>query len=270
MFRRSFLAIQALLAIACGSAFTDIEAALPNQPTVAIERDDGSRTLANWSTAASMHENMSERILPDNPAFEGAEVWLMLSQGDSLETAAVDAFRQAGLQDATIIASTPCNPVAVDVLDASPGSEGAVVMVAGTLGGEAARGIGIVLFGRDDEHGPHANVHAFMAPENKFVALGGFAVPGVRWLMASTAPNEDMTIDGSFAPEAATARLSEFFSVWVEHWLIPMMAMTLQSQMQSIQSMASWNNAMSACAGDANCTVVEAADGSGSWEAVTR
>ncbi|MEM7763356.1 MAG: hypothetical protein AAF290_04695 [Pseudomonadota bacterium] len=213
---------------------------------------------------------MSERILPDNPAFDGAEVWLMLSQGETLPNAAVAAFREAGLQDARIIASSPCNPVAVDVLDSAPGSEGAVVMVAGTLNGNAARGIGIVLFGSDDEHGAHANVHAFMAPEDAFIALGGFAVPAVRWLMASTAPDEDMTIDGSLSPQAATARLSEFFSMWVEHWLVPMLAMTLQSQMQSIQNMASWNNAMSACAGDANCTVIEANDGSGNWEAVTR
>lgn len=262
----AFIACLGMLPI--GVQAQQVSGQLPNQPALATEDDYGTRTLMHWSAAEVTVSQMKERFLPDNPAFEGAEVWLIQVDQRDAASAARTAYRQAGMDNVKVVASVLCNPVAVDVLDTHPDAAGHVIMVTGELNGTPARGIALMLYGTDSATGNMINsVHAFVAPEQIFVALGGYAIPAVKWLQASAGPDEDMRVDGSLSPQQAVERLGLFFAVWVENYVIPMLAMSVQMQMQSISNMQSWNNAMNSCAGDPGCTVSLSTDGSGNWEA---
>lgn len=243
-------------------------AQLPDQPALATVDDYGNRTLTYWSAAEVAVPQMKERLVPDNPAFKGAEVWLISVNEQDAKSAAMTAYRQAGMQGVRVVASTLCNPSAMKVLDAHPEAAAHVVMVTGELRGVSALGIALVVYGTDSQTGAMiSSVHSFVAPEQVFIALGGYAIPAVRWLQASASPDEDMRVDGALPPQQAVDRLGLFFAVWVEDYVIPMIAMSAQMQMQSIQNMQSWNNAMNSCNGDPGCTVTLSTDGSGNWEA---
>lgn len=251
-------------------------AALPNQPAVGLEQEDGSRTLKNWSAAPFVTPGMSERLIPDHPAFTGAEAWLIKVAGDDLKLAGRKAFSLAGMDNPNMLAAAPLNQEAVAVLDSHPQAAGLSIMFNGELDGKPARGIALILRGKA-ESGQFSNgVHAFMAPETIFVALGGYAIPAVKYLHANELrtkpqtkpdPNWKMREDGSLPPLQAVNKLSQIFTDWVSDYVIPMTMMSANIQTQTLQNMRSWNNASNACAGDPNCSVTPSTDGSGGWEA---
>ena len=243
---------------------------LPNQPALP-HASEGRPALDGWQPAAVSWPKAEVHITPENPAFAGAHSWLQHEVGSDPERAAITAFTSAGMRDIKVSARRPCSPDAVAVLDANPEASGVVVMVSGVVDGKASRGIALVLRGSSEGDTPGtASAHAFMAPQSVFEALGGYAIVAVRWLQASATPQSDMSEDGLLAPQAAVDRLSLFFTTWITDYVIPMMGMALQSQLQTIQNMQSWNNAMNACAGSSNCSVVPSSDGSGAWQAQTR
>ena len=252
------------LSLACNSVAS--AQSLPNQRAVLIEDDFGNAYLEGWAARAPTAEAMYDRYEPDNAAFKGAETWKIPVDDSDLERATLSAFDLAGMEAPKIIAFAYGNPAAMDVLDSHPDAKMASVMVEGRINGAAARGIAITIFGSSTNEPPTtATVQAFMAPKPAFEALGGMAIPGVWWLMGVTAPDENMMDDGTLPPDHAVEKLNAFFAAWIEHYVLPMMSMTMQIQMQSIQNMQSWNNSMNACAGDPNCSVVPMNDGSGGW-----
>ncbi|MEL6828315.1 MAG: hypothetical protein AAFN91_18865, partial [Pseudomonadota bacterium] len=209
---------------------------------------------------------MYDRYAPDNSVFAGAETWKIPVEDGDLKRGTLTAFRAAGMTAPRIIAFEYGNPSAMDVLDSHPDANMATIMVEGRINGAVARGIAINIFGSSTTEPPTtATVQAFMAPKPAFEALGGMAVPGVWWLLGQTAPDENMLDDGTLPPDEAVTKLNSFFAAWVQHYVIQMMSMTMQMQLQSIQNMQSWNNSMNACAGDPNCSVVPMNDGSGGW-----
>ena len=239
---------------------------LPNQRAVLIENTDGTSILEGWSSRVPSVQEMYDRYTPDNPAFQGAETWKIPVEDSDLKRGTLFAFDLAGLKDAEILAFAYGNPSAMDVLDSHPDAKMASIMVEGELNGKLARGIAITIYGSSTTEPPTtATVQAFMAPKPVFEALGGIAVPGVWWLLGVTSADENMLEDGRLPPDEAVAKLNLFFAAWIEHYVIPMMSMSMQMQMQSIQNMQSWNNSMNACAGDPNCSVVPMNDGSGGW-----
>ena len=245
-----------------GTAFA---ADYPNQPAIPIEDENGDRRLQHWSEGTPTDPRMTGISLPDNPAYAGASIWMVKLPRQAAESAAKTGFEAAGMKKVKIIATADGNPAAMKVLDNSETAEAKVVMVDGVIGDEGSRGIALILRGQNNGT-EKSTVHGFLAPTDAFVALGGFAVPAVQWLQASAEPGDDMSLDGALPPQQAVNKLRDFFTVWVSDYVIPMLGITMQMQMQSIQSMQSWNNAMNACAGDSSCTVVPQADGN--WEAV--
>lgn len=242
------------------------EAPLPNQPTVAIENYDGKRVLKDWSAQKATALGMKDRATPDNPVFAGAETWIIAVNQTNLDTATREAFVAAGMSNIKILASESGNPAAMQVLHAHPQAKQASVMLEGSLDGTKARGIALVILGNADGGAPEtASVHGFMAPIPIFEALGGMAVLGVLHLHGQTSPQENMLEDGKLSPVVASRKLNSFFAAWVQAYVIPMMATSMQIQQQSIQNMQSWNNSMNACAGDPSCSVVPMNDGSGGW-----
>ena len=240
-------------------------AELPNQPAMAEEDATGTRIMVGWSQAPSTAPGISSRQTPDNPAFTDAELFHFTSTNKRTDAAVITAFEKAGMSGPVQIAKTRLHDAGVDVLDSHPDAQGHAVMVEGTIDSKPAYGIAISVhfsLGDDDRK---TGVHAFMAPTDIFEALGGHAIVAAQWFYASAEPDEDMRNEGSLPPQAATNRAALFFNKWLEAYLIPMLGMTLQMQMQSIQQMASWNNAMAACAGEASCTVTQ--DGVGNWSA---
>ncbi|MEM8981444.1 MAG: hypothetical protein AAGC71_00365 [Pseudomonadota bacterium] len=246
------------------------DAPLPNQAAIAVEDQQGNRQLQHWRAAKPTVSNMKERAVPARAEFAGAELWLIHEPGTDPNKVATTAFERAGMKNVAVAVHAPGNPAAMKVLDSHPESSVDVVVVTGELAGQRARGIGLLLYGGSGDGAPSTGVHAFMAPIPAFEALGGYAVVAVKFLQASASPGADMREDGTLALPAAARRLNEFFSAWVEGYVIPMLAMSMQMQMQSIQNMQSWNNAMNACAGDSSCSVVPSSDGSGNWEAQVR
>lgn len=262
----SFIRCGALAAFGLVFLSSACSQSLPNQRAVLIEDYDGSSYLEGWSTRPPTTEQMYDRYAPDNPAFRGAETWKIPVEDSDLKRGTLTAFAAAGMQNPKIIAFEYGNPSAMGVLDSHPDANMASIMVRGRINGAEARGIAINIFGSSTTEPPTtATVQAFMAPKPIFEALGGMAVPGVWWLSGMTAPDENMLEDGTLPPDEAVAKLNKFFAAWIEYYVIPMMAMTLQTQMQSIQNMQSWTNSMNACAGDPNCSVVPMNDGSGGW-----
>jgi hypothetical protein len=264
MFRYVFsFLISAAVAMPIYAGATD---SLPNQPARPIEDSDGVRMLSNWSVASVTSPHMKRRELPENPAFKGSEIWLMDVDEKPFDAVTKRTFFSAGMQDVSLLASARCNPNAVAVLDSDDQAHCYAVMVSGKLSDKDARGIALILYGSLDGSPMSSTVHAFMAPKANYEALGGFAIIAAKWLEASAAPDENMLLEGRLEPQAAVNRLSLFFSAWVEHHVIPMMAMSMQMEAQSIQQMQSWNSAMNACGADPSCSVSPLSDGSGNWE----
>lgn len=249
----------------CSVACAQDTSPLPNQPAIASQ-ENGVRSLKGWSDAGGLSQIILERQRPNNTAFSGAELWKATTTHRDLETAIERSFGQTEMKNPKIIAVTDLNPDAIDVLDSDPAAYGAAVMLSGKISGQDARAIALVMHGSTSSDAATTTVHTFMAPKDKFVALGGFSIVAAKWLQASAAPDEDMSIEGSLPDQLATNRLALFFNKWVELYLIPMMGLTMQVQQQSIEQMQSWNTAMTTCAGDSSCSVVE--DGFGGWTSV--
>lgn len=237
--------------------------ALPNQLAMAEENGDGNRVMVGWSETNTVIAGMIERQAPNNPIFSGAELWSIKTVERDAKRAAINAFKAAGLKSPKLVAKTEISPDAIDVIDRHPEANGHSVMIEGKISGAPAYGIALILYGSTDDTPRQSTVHAFMAPKDRFEALGGFSIVASKWLQASAKKGENMSIEGGLAPQLATNRLALFFNKWVEAYVIPMVGLTMQ--MQSIQRMSSWNNAMNACGGNASCTIFQ--DGTGNWSA---
>lgn len=258
---RFFLFVFLFLSPLTAAAQNAGQANLPNQPAMVIENGEGNRIVVGWSETETVIAHMKERQTPNNPAFSGAELWKMTTSIRDIKKATINSFKDAGLESPKLIAKTELSPDAINVLDSHPQAQGYTVMVEGQISSRPAYGIALILYGSTDGSPRKSTVHAFMAPKDKFEALGGFSIPAAKWLHASAAPGEYMSIEGALSPQQATNRLALFFNKWVESYVIPMMGLTMQMQMRSIEQMSSWNNAMNACGGNASCTISQ--DGTG-------
>jgi hypothetical protein len=253
------LGLTALAAVAVGTERATPED-LPYQRATGAPDADGKRVLVDWSSSDDLVAGMTERYLPDNPAFESAEVWHVGVRAQGIDAIARAAFMAAGMTDVRVLAKRAGNPLAVSLAATDPRIRMTAVMVSGKLSGEAASGIGYVFDGvPDDEPG----VSAFMAPDNVFVALGGHIIPEVHWYLGTTEAGHDLIAEGRLPPQEAVDEASLFFSKWVAAYVVPLKGI----QRQSLQMMQTWNNAMNTCSGDPNCAIVPMSDGSGGWEA---
>lgn len=238
---------------------------LPNQPAIAKKDASGTRLMVGWSKAPATTPDMKDRQTPDNPAFAGAELFHFTSREKKSDVAAINAFQKAGMAGARLKAKTRLLDAGIDILDDHPDAQGYAVMVEGTLDSQPAYGIALSIYGSLSGDDRTSGVHAFMAPKEKFKALGGFSIVVAQWFSASAKPGEDMSIEGSLSPQAATNRTALFFNKWMEVYVVPMMGLTMQMQLKSIEKMSSWNSAMTTCAGDSSCTVTQ--DSLGNWSA---
>lgn len=236
---------------------------LPYQRATGVKDASGKRILKYWSASDDVKPEMSERYLPDNPAFAGAEVWHIGVDAKHIDKIATGAFTNAGMSDVRLLAKRDGNPVAVAAAASDPNMKMTAVMVSGSIDGVPASGVGYVFHGiKNDIPG----VSAFMAPDNIFVALGGHMIPEVHWYLGTSEADHDLIAEGSLSPQQQVDEASLYFSRWVVAYVIPLKGM----QLQSLNMMRSWSNAMGVCAGDSSCTVTPAADGSGNWEAVVQ
>ncbi len=234
---------------------------LPYQRATGIADANGKRVLQNWSRSVELLPGMTERYVPDNPAFRGAEVWHLAVQAIGVENIARDAFSSAGMENVVLLAQRAGSPLAVSLAATDPRTKMTAVMVSGELDGAPAKGIGFVFHGIPDEE---PGVSAFMAPSNVFIALGGHVIPEVHWYLGTTESGHDLMAEGSLSPQESVDEASAFFSLWVSAYVVPLKDI----QRQSVQKMQSWNTAMNICSGDSNCEIAPTNDGTGNWEAV--
>ncbi len=257
----------ALMAIVALAACGESRAEYPNWPTVAAEMPDGTEGLANWVSAPVQGETARAGIAPNHIAFQGALSWFAQSDHRDPKKAALQVLKAEGLKGAKVLAIKRADREIVAMLDAEPKAQVHAVVLEGKRDGKASRAIALVWYGAfGHQEGVPANsgVMAFVAPEPAYEALGGLAVPGVRWLGGTTTPDEDMREEGTKSPKASVDKLIYAYEAWGQVYA----AMQLQAmsvQMNTLLGMMSYNNALAQCAGQEYCTVQM--DGTGGYTA---
>jgi hypothetical protein len=210
--------VAALAAIVLVASPAFAQGGLPNLVAVRTIGSDGKPTLAGWRSVAvpkaATGLRYSARLEPSSAAFSGARVFVVsLGEADAV-SAARKAAAAEGFETTKVLAEKTAPQAVVDRLE--KGSKVTAVMLEGRLGGRPARFVGHVWYGAAGEPDGKAasGVHAFVAPEPVFVALGGFAIPAVLFLNAKATPDSIMAEEGSLAPEDATAKLASMFAQW--------------------------------------------------------
>lgn len=246
----------ALLFAACGQAEP-----YPDQ----VPRLDEAGQLEAWSQIRAD----KYMIAPDHTAFEGARSFFVQVDQSDVRRAARVALQDEGFGNPNLIAHREIAQDAVQAVDPDGQARAEVLFYAGRLGGQDANAIVVSwygAFGHLQGEPSNTGVAVFMAPQGAFEALGGFAVPAVRWYRV-VASGEDAGKQGRRPPQEQATELARF----VEQWVVAMLSeqalasQTMATQMQTLHMMRTWNDSMSACAGEPNCAITP--DNQGGWQA---
>jgi len=247
----------------------------PNWPTKHATTESGMHSLENWVENVGPCEDLKYCIVPSADAFQGSVSWFQQVDQDNPKKAAKTAARDQGLKSISVLATARVDQVSLKAIEPDENGTAYAVMLEGKLKGRDARAIMLVWYGRyghAEDDPASSGVHAFMAPKPAFEALGGMAIPGVRWFGGGTADDEDMREDGELSPKAATKKLASFHAAWAaaqgntdliaQQMLFNMQMQTMQIHQQTINQMQSYNNALSACGG-LDCSM--SMNGDGTW-----
>lgn len=258
--------------MACSKAQTS---SYPNQVPTIVELADGSRQLEHWSSVGKAAPHINQMFRPDRPEFDGAVLWYgrvpSKDPGSGSLAGAFRALEAEGFEHPKVESIQPATIDFIRQIDSHPQAQVHIIFVTGSLSGEPAKAILYNWFGQVAESsGDKAIAHVFMAPTPIFEALGGIAVSGVYNLNATVAPGTNMLKLGRLSPDQATKKLAQLVDGWAVNYLqtqiamMQMMGQTLSMNQQVIDSMQSYNNALSQCAGW-DCTFSQ--DATGAWTA---
>ena len=223
-----------------------------------IELGDGSTSLANWRERAPARPSQRKMLIPRHPSYQGARLFYEKSMQPTPRAATEDILSMSGFRGAVYKAESSGNREFVRTIDGHPRSAITTFMYEGTLGGQPAKAIAYVWSGKAVcGTDPYCHTpHVFMAPNNQFKKLGGGAPIAIAWLNQDVPAGVNaMDKYGSLAPQEATFKLAQYVNTWMVGYIqthIQMMQMMGQANsisQQVMQSMQSYNNALSQCYG---------------------
>lgn len=256
-----FITLFSCLLAACGPA----SGRMLDEPP----RPDQSGSLQNWSPV----DGDDAMIAPDHPALREARSFFVQIERRDVRKAARQALNAQGFRRPNLRAHREIDEDVLRAIDPDPQATAEVLFFSGRMNGQSANAIVVSWygsFGHTDGQPSNTGVSVFMAPDDDFEALGGFAVPAVRWFGAQVEGNS-VRSDGELPPSDQTQLLAgmvqtRIASIYTERAMaLMMMGQTMAIHQQTMDMMQSHNNAMLTCAGDSNCSVVP--DGSGGWSA---
>lgn len=249
---------------ACG------QATLPALEPELAEDKAGRMGLAGWRHVED--GQLREVMEPRKRIYEGARTYFVQVDARDPQAAAKRAAAQGGLRHARVLSTTLLDPEVSRHVEPDPEGRINSVMLEGKIGGKSARAIALAWygsFGHAEGEPSNSGVYVFMAPDNAFEALGGYAVLAARNFSAEVTGST--RAQGSLRPRAATQALNKIVAEWVVLYVQQQMVMqmmmgqTMAIQQQTLNQMMTYNNAMSTCAGMDNCSVEM--DGTGEWYA---
>lgn len=251
---RFLFVILILLATPCNAKTT-----YPDMPAVAQLYANGVSGLAGWHSATEAGAGTSDRIVPDDPVFDGAVSWSMQIDEQDLRRATLTAAESENFTVEKFLAVTPIDQEkTLAYIEPDPNGDAVVVMLEGKLGTTPARAIMLVWYGTYGlAKGAAAvsRVYAFIAPTPVFEALGGPDIPGVRRFDATTQPDSTMLADGNLTHAAATQKLALFFHDWVAVQVLGTSTdgQATEHQSRTIHYLQNWNNALPVCTRKGDC-----------------
>lgn len=234
-------------------------AELPNLVAKLVEYENGLKGLEGWRMEPETQTSeYSARIVPIDPVFSGAvSHFQSVVSGDPMRSA-IEVATGNGMTDAKVVAIDEMDAGMLKPIDPHPDATLHFVTIEGQMGGKPARGVFMNWFGTAglaEDEPASTGVHYFMAPKDQFEALGGWAIIAIRFLDATATDDTVMVELGRKAPKEAHNELAQMFGAWAVSYvqtqaaITMMMGQTMQIQQQTIQSMQSYNNALSQCGG---------------------
>ncbi len=273
----TFFVIQFVLFSVCLSFLAACgPAASQDLPDVVIKRlklEDGTSVLEGWRTEPGARSTVGKIYIPETPAFADAKILYESSSFPDPKKATEEILKLNGFQKAKFRSSASANKNFVQTIDGHHDAEIEVFFYEGRLNGKPAKAIAYTWMGQVlcGEEAFCAVAHVFMAPSDQFEALGGGATLAVLWLqqdVPSSAPS--MKKYGAMPPEQATKRLAQYADLWMVGYLrthvemMQMMGQYAAFNQQLMNSMQSYNNALSQCGGWV-CSITQGGDGN--WTA---
>lgn len=270
--RIMLLAVGLLLASACGGQD------YPALKTELTRYDSGEYGLVGWSPRPPSEDGAILQIKPDSGIYRGAHSYFIQVDERAPEAAAKAAMRTHGFRTRRVLATHRIEQEVLAQLEPDENGRAHTVMLEGKLNGRDAKGVALVWygsFGHDEGVPANSGVYVFMAPDKAFAALGGYAVPAVRFFGATVSGKQMVARDGRARPTVATKGLADMAEGWIAAYAVQrqvdmiamqmMMGQTMAIQQQTLNGMMSYNMALSTCGGMNGCTVEM--DGTGGWYA---
>lgn len=234
-----------------------------------VESTDGRSVLENWSFVTSDHPGISEVTVPDNPLLEGAKTIYGRFNEKDPKTASLAILNTQNMQKIKLLAKKTSNTEFIHRIDGDPEAEVNILMYEGIIDEKDTTAIIYIWYGNPiDNNENYSAVHAFIAPTAIFKALGGITIPGVLWLSRTSSEADQLIEDSSLSPDAATTKLALFVDNFAVNYIINHLAiMSMMGQLnaanqQLLNSMQSYNTALSQCNGF-DCTMSQ--DAQGTW-----
>ncbi len=255
-----------LLSTACTNATEQQE--FPNQIPVKEKLEDQTTYLKNWTFVDKSAPHIIRMIKPENPVFDGALLWHGYIETQTEKDAAFSALKAEGFKNPKITSIRETNVEFLRRIDRHPEARAFIMEVEGKLSGKPARANIYTWSGTAlEKSGKKTLVHVFMAPQPIYEAMGGFAVNSVYSLDAMVPADSIMLELGQFSPEKATTQMVQLFNSWAITYIETDMAITqmlmgqtMSMNQQLLNSMQSYNNALSQCGGW-DCSMSQGADG---------
>ena len=264
-FSFTLLALLALFFSGCSNAAGQSE--LPNQVPIKAKTTDNVTYIQNWSFVEKKAAHIGKILKPDNAAFDGALLWYGPIETQDYKKAALSALKAEGFTKPKIVSTHETNVDFLRQIDGHPEARAYMLVIDGRLAGKPARASVYTWFGNAlDASGKTTTTHVFMAPSPIYEALGGIAVNSVYNLDATVAESTNMLEIGRLSPDESTAKMAELFNSWAVTYIqtniaiMQMMGQTMAINQQTLNSMQSYNNALSQCGGW-DCSISQGGDG---------
>ena len=263
-----------ILATLCLSACAPAsgQPAYPNQVPVIVETADYQANLRGWTFVDTDATHIKKMTKPDDPIFDGAVAWYGDVQSRQPEDAALKALELEGFSKPKVVSIQESHTVFIRQLDSNKNASVHLMVVDGQLSKQPARAVVYCWYGNiPDESGNETTTHVFMAPRPVFEALGGIVVPSVLYLQAIAPKDMKMLDYGKLSPNEATQRMATVVDSWAVNYLLVNLEMlrsmgqTMSLNQQVLDSMQSYNSALSACGGW-DCNFSQSSDGT--WTAI--
>lgn len=259
-----FTVVSSWLFAACSNAN---QVDLPNQVPVQTRTADNVILLEGWSFTDKQAPYIERMSKPDNPAFDGALLWYGYVETQDAKKAALSMLEAEGFENAKIKSVRQAYGDLLKQIDGHPEAEVTMLIIEGRLSGKPARANVYTWFGTIlDPTGKKTMTHVFMAPVPIYEAMGGIAVNAVYNLNASVNSGTNMLELGQLSADESSVKMVELFHGWAVDYitnnimLMQLMGQTMSMNQQVLDSMQSYNNALSQCGG-LDCNISQGADG---------